>query len=158
MKRITSMISLESDDASDDKLYKNAIRRAFSRSKQNKRIRSNAVSETKTGPKGGKYLVCSECGESFPPNQCEVDHIVEVTGLYEAAKDQTVEDYYKRVRCDDDNLQCLCRECHKKYSTEENKIRREAKKMKKNGWSDQEILDYTNEKLYELKGVKDANK
>jgi hypothetical protein len=131
MKRITNLISLSSDDTDDDKLYKNAVRRVFSRSKQNKRIRNNAVSTTKQGPKGGKYLVCSECGESFPPNQCEVDHNDPCVPVDIAAKDQAFIDFYERVRCDDENLCVLCKECHSIKSKFENAERRRIKKEKK---------------------------
>lgn len=147
---------MPSDESDDDKLYKSAIRRAFSRSKLNKRVRNKAVSPDITGPRGGKYLICAECGEAFPPSQCEVDHMVEVTALYMPAKEQDVVDYYNRVRCDEDNLQVLCRECHSKISKKENEVRKTAKKMRDKGVDESEIKDYTNKELNKLKGVEDG--
>jgi len=131
MAKAKNMLSLPNDDASDDKLWKNAIRRAFSRSKLRKRAGEKAKSDTIFGPKGGARWICTECGEPFPPTQCEVDHDDPVTPVDVEAKDQSVEDYYDRVRCDESNLRVLCKECHRAKSKAENAERRRIKKEKK---------------------------
>jgi 5-methylcytosine-specific restriction endonuclease McrA len=70
-----------------------------------------------------KWLhTCAECKAAFPQKEVQVDHKIPVvdpiTGF------TTFDEYIKRMFCGPENLQILCRPCHKEKTNSENKERR----------------------------------
>jgi len=54
----------------------------------------------------------------------QVDHINPVIELGKTRKDYTLDEYFKRLDCDESNLQAICKECHAAKTLQENKERR----------------------------------
>ncbi len=55
----------------------------------------------------GKYQ-CNHCKKSFKLKQVQVDHVVEIGSFTDWNS------YIEKLFCSVDNLQCLCKRCHKK--------------------------------------------
>ena len=126
-----------------------AIRRVFSMSALYKHVKGKALSE-EVGVRGGKQCVCSRCGGSFPWSKCSVDHFEPVIEYHRCAEDMTYDEIINRMWCAQSNLNLLCSECHElKTQKIENPVRREAKKMRKNGVSEEDILEYVNKTIKE---------
>ena len=102
-------------------LIKGAIRRLFSRSPLCREILASAVHKTKKGPRGGKQYVCACCKAAFPATQVQVDHIVPVMRHDETIQDLDYNTVVMRIFCDEENLQVLCKECHRHKTTRERK-------------------------------------
>lgn len=67
----------------------------------------------------GKYR-CAGCKKTFKARELQLDHIepvVELKGW------NTIEAYVERLLCDSKNFQPLCKGCHEKKTTKENKER-----------------------------------
>lgn len=76
----------------------------------------------------GKYL-CADCGELFGPREVNADHI-------HARVDPkrgwvSLDEYVARTLVPADKLQILCRPCHRRKSTAENKIRAATRRRNK---------------------------
>jgi len=63
----------------------------------------------KTG-KQAKHFRCCECGELFVQKDVQVDHKIEVGSLRSW---EDVGDFVRRLFCHKDELQVMCKECHK---------------------------------------------
>lgn len=80
-----------------------------------------AKTEKKINPKTkrlAQHYQCASCLEEFVSSEVEVDHIIPVV-------DPKVgfiswDDYIAKLYCDEDNLQVLCKVCHKRKTKEEN--------------------------------------
>ena len=59
---------------------------------------------------------CEECGGEFPDKEVQVDHI-KPAGSLNNAKD--LPGFVTRLFCEEDNLQILCSDCHKKKTAED---------------------------------------
>lgn len=68
----------------------------------------------KTGRKA-KHYRCSLCKEGFPQTGVQVDHIVPI------GKDTDWNTFIEALFCEKDNLQVLCKSCHKEKTKNENK-------------------------------------
>lgn len=71
-----------------------------------------------------KLHQCIQCNALFPQHGVQVDHIepiVPVTGF------TNWDDVIKRMFCELDNLQVLCKACHQVKSQEERRLRKEFK-------------------------------
>src|SRR5688572_3040895 len=79
----------------------------------------------KTG-RDAKHYLCAACEESFPQRDVQVDHI-------EAIGEFTSWDVFiERLFCEADNLQVLCKPCHKAKTIKERPLKlKEALKQKK---------------------------
>ena len=62
-----------------------------------------------TGKLSNRYK-CADCSELFKLNGVEVDHIDPVVSIEGNAYDWNI--YIKRLFCDADGYQILCKECH----------------------------------------------
>ena len=71
----------------------------------------------KTGRKS-KHYRCAVCEEAFPQRNVQVDHIVPIGTCL------TWDEYIEKLFCEKENLQVVCKPCHKKKTKEE----RESKK------------------------------
>lgn len=89
----------------------------------------------KTGDKAGQpkyklYWKCAKCKKDFRnESDVQVDHIEEVGGF---KGDFDV--WIKRLYCGQENLQCLCLECHQKKTAFN--AAEKLERNKKSGWSD----------------------
>lgn len=98
-------------------------------------IRDSYV-EDGTNPKTGRRCRlhrCSECGDLFPQNQMQADHIKPVVPL-EGFDNKVWLEYdwnelLQRLYCEADGLQAVCKSCHKEKSLEERKKRNEYRKQ-----------------------------
>ena len=122
------MYDLNGKDRKSINVIKGSIRIAFRRSKLYKAVVKRARREVQEGfyknkkPKIGVWYECAICRKNFKPDQIEVDHIEEV-GPFDGSFDNWV----ARVYCDIDNLQVLCKGCHKEKTKVYNKTMEAAK-------------------------------
>ena len=68
---------------------------------------------------------CEECKQTFKGKDVQVDHIKPAGSLL---KYEDLPSFVENLFCEVDNLQLLCKECHKKKTAEERKNARLAKK------------------------------
>lgn len=68
----------------------------------------------------GKYL-CAKCREVHPRKNIQMDHILPVVPV-EGTNDWNV--VISRMFVEASAYQCLCKECHKEKTSEENKMRK----------------------------------
>ena len=112
------------------KAIENALRKIFRYSITYVDVLDSAVAEER-GPRGGKRFKCNCCGELFAQKEIQVDHIETVIPLDMSLDTMTLADLYKRINCSVDNLQVVCKTCHKKKSAAEVKERARLRKVKK---------------------------
>ena len=75
----------------------------------------------------GQYR-CNKCEGIFRVKEVEVDHIVPVIPL---SGTKSFDVIIPRLFCDSNNLQVLCKKCHREKSKGENKLRFEYRKPRK---------------------------
>jgi 5-methylcytosine-specific restriction endonuclease McrA len=66
-----------------------------------------------------KHFRCNECKRDFPQKSVQVDHINPVGSC------STWDEYIERLFCEADNLQVLCKPCHKKKTNSDNQTNRQ---------------------------------
>ena len=103
---------------------KGAIRKLFTRSDLYKEVLINSIHPTIKGKRGGKQYICSVCGNTFQQKDIQVDHINPVIPIGKKIDDLDYNDIYNNIFCGKDNLQVVCKDCHKIKSTEERKLRK----------------------------------
>ena len=74
----------------------------------------------RTGRLAEHYL-CASCGGFFVARDVQVDHIDPVVSPEEGFQDWWT--YFNRLYCEADNLQVLCKQCHKDKTNAERKER-----------------------------------
>ena len=74
----------------------------------------------RTGRQAEHYL-CASCGDFFVARDVQVDHIDPVVSPEEGFQDWWT--YFNRLYCEADNLQVLCKQCHKDKTNAERKER-----------------------------------
>ena len=74
----------------------------------------------RTGRLAEHYL-CASCGNFFVARDVQVDHIDPVVSPEEGFQDWWT--YFNRLYCEADNLQVLCKQCHKDKTNAERKER-----------------------------------
>lgn len=86
------------------------------------------LNEAKRGkrinPKSGRlaeHLECAECHDVFPSSNIVVDHIVPVIPT---SGFTNWDDVINRLFCKSENLQAICKECHKIKTKQENEERK----------------------------------
>ena len=74
----------------------------------------------KTG-RAAKHYACAECKAYFPAKDVQVDHINPIvpTGGF-----TTWDDLIENLFCEADQMQCLCKPCHKIKTKQENTTRK----------------------------------
>lgn len=112
-----------------------AWKRLFSRSPIRSKILSKARKEKVRKKKDGSIskrpnvvYLCNICKKYHKLSDIQVDHIKPVIPLNRPALSMSFDEIAERLFCSEDNLQVLCKKCHKKKSKEENNIRKELKK------------------------------
>lgn len=84
------------------------------------KLRSRGIALEKARVHYGKYK-CAHCAQVFDRQSIQVDHtlpVVPISGF------DTWDGYIKRLFCSPEELQILCKPCHKMKSNIENKKRR----------------------------------
>lgn len=99
-----------------------AIRQAFRRSSMYKR----ALNAAKVEHEGATRYQCAACKQLFPLASVQVDHIDPIENI--DGTPLTKEGLIDRIVTD--KIQVLDKACHTRKSTEENRLRREAKKRR----------------------------
>ena len=69
-----------------------------------------------------EHYLCASCGGFFIARDVQVDHIEPVVSPQEGFQDWWT--YMNRLYCEADNLQVLCKPCHKEKTAEERKERK----------------------------------
>lgn len=106
-----------------------SMRRAFSRSKSAVDARDKATHPTKKGPRGGKRFICENCKKDFGIKEVEVDHIESVIPVFLSLEITPLDQIFERLFTD--NLEILCRDCHKAKTKYENGVRKWWRTQKK---------------------------
>ena len=97
-----------------------AIRKSFTRSDYYKDFVDLHRIEWKDGNRKRVSYPCNICSEKYPLPQMNVDHIYPIgKGVYNDLRD--AEEFHKLVFCPYDNLQMICKDCHKVKSAAERK-------------------------------------
>lgn len=68
-----------------------------------------------------KHYICAACKNEFTSKDVEVDHISPVVSVGDGFIDWNT--FIERLYCPKENLQVLCKACHKKKTKEERKLR-----------------------------------
>jgi len=132
------------------------MRNAFGRGPIAKEVRRRAISK-ETGERGGKLYTCAKCGKAFQPKEIQVDHIDEVIPVDKITDDLSLDEIWNRLNCKThwkdsevnfDNLQCLCKACHKEKTASERLIREKTRASRKKSDKDdvQKVRRKTNKK------------
>jgi 5-methylcytosine-specific restriction endonuclease McrA len=114
-------------------LIKGGIRRAFSRSE----LREKAIAASRVDhfdperPRVKKWSYCADCGVLTPTYAGAIDHKDPIISTDSSFEDMSLDEVVDRTWCPEDRLQFLCESCHNTKTQDENKIRRENKKLKK---------------------------
>lgn len=75
---------------------------------------NEAKTEKKINPKTGRlaqHYLCAICNEQYPQKEVEVDHIEPVVDKATGFIDWNI--FIERLFCSRDNLQLVCKSCHK---------------------------------------------
>ena len=103
---------------------KSALRNASQRWPPKYETLNNACVGAKINPKSGrmaKHYTCNECKKDFPAKDVEVNHIepvVPISGF------DSWDGVIKRMFCEADKLEVVCKECHKGITKQENQERK----------------------------------
>lgn len=103
---------------------KSALRSASQRWPPRYSTLNNACVGQKTNPKTGrlaKHYICNECKGEFPAKEVEVNHIIPVVPT------SGFDDWngvISRMFCEADELEVVCKPCHKLITQSENKERK----------------------------------
>ena len=79
---------------------------------------NRAKTDKKINPASGRmaqHFRCNHCGNEFTSTNIEVDHIQPI------GYDKSWDEFIHKLFCEADNLQVLCKECHKIKTKEEKK-------------------------------------
>lgn len=77
-----------------------------------------------TGPRGGKMFECQDCHNAFKRTEVQIDHIEPVIPVNKKTEDLDWNTIIDRMFCGSENLQVLCKPCHKNKSKEERLARK----------------------------------
>lgn len=76
------------------------------------------MTNKKTG-RPAKHYECSQCHKYFPAKEVQVDHLIDAGTL---TKFEDVQGFVERLFCSVDELQVLCKPCHKNKTHIRDKI------------------------------------
>lgn len=99
------------------------LRRLHSRSPTVREVLNESVHPLIKGPRGGKRYICKSCGQAYGAKDVQVDHIDPVVPLNVHVKDMFYQEIIDRMFCEKENLQVLCKPCHKIKTNKERKER-----------------------------------
>lgn len=118
--------------AKDRNVVKGAIRRAFARSELYRKVKNANIVDhlDPKRPRVKKWCRCNICNMPEAYSYVVVDHIIPVVPLDSALEFMDANTLIDRVWCEENNLQTCCKPCHNIKSRNENKLRRDFKKMR----------------------------
>lgn len=102
-------------------------------------VRADVLNKAKRGKKVNKktkriamHYECNICHKLFPLSNMDVDHIIPII------KDEFTswDDVINKMYCEEDNLQVICKDCHKektKSETEKRKLYRRSRNKNADG-------------------------
>lgn len=99
---------------------RSALRAAFNRYPV-KFAAKKAAERTVTGQRHRYEYKCAECTQWFKGNEVQVDHIKPAGSLKEYTD---IPQFVENLFCEVDNLQLLCKECHKAKTAAERRARK----------------------------------
>ncbi len=70
--------------------------------------------ENKKTKRTAKHYLCASCSKLFPQKSVQVDHKIPIGHC------ETWDEFITKLFCEKDNLQVLCKPCHKKKTKKEN--------------------------------------
>jgi 5-methylcytosine-specific restriction endonuclease McrA len=125
------MVSLSKKEIND---IRGALRQCFHRSNYYKVfVNSKAFKVARYNKDGSRHKVdlkkyeCASCARSFLKKDIQIDHIDPI-GSFKSLDD--ISRFINRLYCSYDNLQVLCKSCHKTKTAQERKISRAFDKLK----------------------------
>ena len=71
------------------------------------------IRRNKKSKRQAKHYLCAICGEAFPSTGVQVDHIVPI------GRNLSWNEFIEALFCEKENLQVLCKPCHKIKTKEE---------------------------------------
>lgn len=108
--------------------YNSFIKSALRSASQRWPPRWDVLNEAKQGKKINRasgrlaeHYKCNRCKDSFPAKEIEVNHIVPVVPVEGFS---TWDEVIRRMYCEKDGLETLCKPCHKEITAKENEERR----------------------------------
>ena len=105
-----------------------ALRGGFSRFPNKYAALKNAFVGRKKNKKTGRMAAhyrCSSCNKVFPSREIQVDHVEPVVDPFKGFISWDV--YIDRMFCVVENLQALCKVCHKRKTADERRARAASK-------------------------------
>lgn len=120
--------------AKERNLIKGAVRRVFSRSELRRAAidKVRAVHSDEKRKRVKNWCLCPSCNKYEAISNMQVDHILPIVPLNKTLEDMSWDEVINNIWCVIDNLQAICKSCHKLKSKEEAKQRRLNKKLKNN--------------------------
>jgi 5-methylcytosine-specific restriction endonuclease McrA len=112
-------------EARFNSFVKSALRSASQRWPPKYSVLSEACVGQKENPKSGrlaKFYLCNKCKGEFVAKEVEVNHILPVIPT---SGFDSWDNVITRLFCERDNLEVLCKPCHKEITKQENKERKE---------------------------------
>ena len=123
-------MNFEECDVKQRKNIMGGLRKVWSRSPKRAAIINSSRHPTEKGPRGGTRYVCNICGKPFGSNDLEVDHVIEVIEVGRKSKDMSWDEIIARMfNSPKENLQAVCKTCHKAKTDRVNAERRKVKKV-----------------------------
>ena len=95
-----------------------ALRAAFRRWQPKYTTLKRSFVESRINPKSGriaKHYRCNACGNSFPQLQVQIDHVEPI------GRGLSWNKFIERLFCEAENLQVLCKVCHKEKTKNESR-------------------------------------
>lgn len=112
-------------------LIKGALRRVFSRSELRRQALDKALVKDYHDPsrkRVTRWGRCSECQKLEPLYLLEIDHRLPVVPIGMTLEEMEWDQVIDGIWCNEDNLQAVCKPCHKLKSKLEGQERRKLKK------------------------------
>jgi len=106
-----------------------ALRAAFRRWPPKFDVLKSAFIDKRINKKTGKlasHYRCAKCRKAFPATGVQVDHTKPVVNTRDGFV--TWDTFINNLYCEEDNLQVMCKACHKLKTAEERKERNESSK------------------------------
>lgn len=112
-------------------LIDKAIRKSFNQNSLEMALILQRGKSNEVGPRGGARFQCKGCNQLFGRGDIFVDHVQPVVPVNISMASMTLQMYYERCFTTADNLQLLCKSCHKNKTAAEATERAKHRKLRK---------------------------